>query len=207
MENPFPADISRPLIALMKGVVFKEKDETLWQSLESGQAAIRDYVGLVGLTLMLDESEGYAWLSTREPEEGEEPLPRLVGRRKLSYPVSLIIALLRKKLAENDATGDEARLILSVEEISDMVRVFFESGSNEARLTDRIDTHLNKIAEMGFIRRLKGQNDKIEVSRILKAFVDAQWLNEFDRRLKMYRDGSTASEAPGKNPDGTEDES
>ncbi len=192
--DKYPMTISKPLIGLMKGVVFRENDETLWQGLEKGQIALREYVKVMGLELMLDEAEGYAWLATREPVEGEEPLPRLVVRRKMSYPVSLIIALLRKKLAENDASGDDTRLILSVEEISDMVKVFFPGGSNEARLLDRINTHLNKIAELGFIRRLKGQKDKIEVIRILKAFVDAQWLNEFDQRLREYREKAIAGD-------------
>ena len=183
-----PVNISKPLIALMKGVVFREKDELLWQQLEDGQIAVRDYVQVLGLELMLDVSEGYAWLRTREPVEGEDPLTRLVGRRQLSYPVSLIIALLRKKLAESDSSGDDTRLILSVEEITDMVKVFFPTSGNEARLLDRINIHLNKIADLGFIRRLKGQKDKIEVIRILKAFVDAQWLNEFDERIKEYQE-------------------
>jgi len=183
-----PVNISKPLIALMKGVVFREKDEILWQQLEDGQIAVRDYVQVLGLELMLDVSEGYAWLRTSEPVEGEDPITRLVGRRQLSYPVSLIIALLRKKLAESDSSGDDTRLILSVEEIADMVKVFFPTSGNEARLLDRINIHLNKIADLGFIRRLKGQKNKIEVIRILKAFVDAQWLNEFDDRLKEYQE-------------------
>jgi len=186
--NNYPVNISKPLIALMRGVVFREKDEKTWQALEEGQGAVREYVQVLGLELMFDPAEGYAWLRTREPEEGEDPLPKLVSRRKLSYPVSLIIALLRKKLAENDAAGEDTRLILSVEEITDMVKVFFPSGSNEAKLLDRINSHLTKIAELGLIRRLKGQKDKIEVVRILKAFVDAQWLHEFDERLREYRD-------------------
>ncbi len=185
-DNP-PENISKPIIELMKGVVFRENDEKLWQHLEDSQIAVRDYVRVLGLDLVLDESEGYAWLKTREPEEGEDPLPRLVGKRQLSYPVSLIIALLRKKLAESDASGDDTRLILSVEDITDMVKVFFPSSGNEARLLDKINIYLNKIADLGFIRRLKGQKDKIEVIRILKAFVDAQWLHEFDDRLREYQ--------------------
>lgn len=200
LEN-YPVNVSKPLIALMKGVVFREKDETLWQALEDGQMAVRDYVQVLGLELMLDETEGYAWLKTRPPDDGEEALPRLVGRRQLSYPVSLIIALLRKKLAENDASGEDSRLILSVEDIADMVKVFFPSGSNEARLLDRINTYLNKIADLGFIRRLKGQKDKIEVIRIIKAFVDAQWLHEFDDRLNEYLEKSAAG-PDGKSVDG-----
>ncbi len=191
MKNT-PTNISAPLIALIKGVVFRERDETLWQQLEDSQIALRDYVQVLGLELMVDVSEGYAWLKTREPLEGEDPLPRLVGRRKLSYPVSLIIALLRKKMAENDASGEDTRLILSVEEITDMVKVFFPASANEARFLDRINSHLNKIAELGFIRRLKGRKDKVEVIRILKAFVDAQWLHDFDDRLRQYRETALA---------------
>ena len=156
---------------------------------------------VLGLELVLDESEGYAWLRTREAAEGEAPLPRLVGRRQLSYPVSLIIALLRKKLAESDASGDDTRLILSVEDIADAVKVFFPPGGNEARLLDKINAHLNKIAELGFIRRLKGQPDKIEVIRILKAFVDAQWLHEFDDRLKEYGEKALADSKDGEESD------
>jgi hypothetical protein len=141
----------------------------------------------MGLVLMLDTAEGYAWLANREPEQGEDPLPRLVGRRQLSYPVSLIIALLRKKMAEQDAAGEDPRLILSVEEITDMVRVFLPASGNEAKMMDRINTHLNKIADLGFIRRLKGEKDKIEVIRIIKAFVDAQWLSDLEDRLKEYQ--------------------
>jgi hypothetical protein len=42
------------------------------------------------------------------------------------------------------------------------------------------------VIELGFLRRLKtepGQPTMVEVRRILKAFVDAQWLAEFDQRL------------------------
>jgi hypothetical protein len=34
---------------------------------------------------------------------------------------------------------------------------------------------------------LRGQGQTIEVRRIIKAFVDAQWLAEFDQRLVEYR--------------------
>ena len=46
---------------------------------------------------------------------------------------------------------------------------------------------MNKIADLGFVRRLRGQEQMIEVRRIIKAFVDAQWLADFDERLAEYR--------------------
>jgi hypothetical protein len=62
---------------------------------------------VLGLELVLDEAEGYAFLRARPEEEDSDTsaskLPRLVARRPLSFPVSLLLALLRKKLAEFDA--------------------------------------------------------------------------------------------------------
>lgn len=177
---------SRVLIALMKGVVYRDTDAAIWQALLGLQARVRDYLAVLGLGLVLDEAEGYAWLHTLPaPEEGEA-LPRLVAKRPLSFPVSLLLALLRKKLAEFDAGGEDTRLILTRDEVADMVRLFLPAGVNEARIVDQIDTHLNKIIELGFARRMRGQAHLIEVRRILKAFVDAQWLAEFDQRLATY---------------------
>lgn len=179
-------NLSLPLLSLMRGVVHRADDETLWQSLVDQQARVRDYVAVLGLEPILDEAEGYAFLRQRAPAEGEAELPRLVPRRQLSYPVSLLLALLRKRLAEFDAAGSETRLILSRDDIFDMVRLFLPATANEARLMDRLDAHLNKVVDLGLLRCLKGRNDLFEVSRIIKAFVDAQWMAEFDRRLAAY---------------------
>ena len=92
-----------------------------------------------------------------------------------------------KKLAEFDASGADTRLILSRDEVAELLRIFLPAGSNEAKQIDQVDSTLNKIAELGFIRRLRGQNQMIEVRRIIKAFVDAQWLADFDERLADYR--------------------
>lgn len=175
------------LIALMKGVVYKDSDAERWHDLLQLQARIREYVGVLGLELVSDEAEGYAYLHQRPTDDASTALPRLVARRQLSYPVSLLLALLRKKLAEFDATSADTRLILGRDEIVDICQVFLPTTSNEAKQIDRIDAHISKIVELGFLRRLGAKGDaKFEVRRILKAFVDAQWLHTFDERLKEY---------------------
>jgi hypothetical protein len=179
--------LSLVLINLLKGVLYQEQDPKTWQQLMNLQAQVRDYVSVLGLELMLDEAEGFAWLRTRSTDEGNAELPRLVGRRQLSYPVSLLIALLRRKLAEFDAGGGDTRLILSRDDIVELMRTFMPPGSTETRLVDQIDAHLNKVIDLGFARRLRGQEQMIEVRRILKAFVDAQWLEDFDQRLQAYQ--------------------
>jgi len=183
------------LIALMKGVLHAESEASSWQALLELQARVRDHVAPLGLELIVDEAEGYAYLRQRAAVEGEPELPRLVPRRQLGYQVSLVLVLLRKKLAELDAQGDATRLILGRDQIADMVRVFLPEAGNEVRLLDRLDAHLNKIVEMGFLRRLRGKDDQFEVRRILKAFVDGQWLGQFDQRLADYSAHATADSA------------
>lgn len=186
------ADLSTLLVVLLKGVMYHEADERLWSVLLNLQTRVRDYVTVLGLELMLDEAEGYAFLRSRtEPADDESTVrvPRLIARRPLSFPVSLLLALLRKKLAEFDASDGETRLVLTRDDIVELIRVFLPDSSNEARLVDQIDTHIGKVVDLGFLRRLKSSSGPLsyEVRRILKAFVDAQWLSEFDTRLSEYR--------------------
>ena len=176
------------LIALMKGIVTRDDDFEVWHAMLGLHTRVRDYVSVLGLELMLDESEGYAYLRQRPPVSNEPELPRLVVRRHLGYSVSLLLALLRKKLAEFDAGGDESRLILSTEQIADMAQLFLAETGNEAKLMDRLEADIRKIVELGFLRKLHGSEDRFEVRRILKSFVDAQWLNEFERRLAEYKE-------------------
>jgi hypothetical protein len=185
-------ELSTLIVLLLKGVLYQENDAGEWSALLRLQARVRDYVAVMGLDLVLDEAEGYAFLRSRAHSDAAtlDGLPRLIARRPLSFPVSLLLALLRKKLAEFDAAGGDTRLVLSRDEIVDLVRVFLPEGSNEAKLIDQVDTHVNKIVELGLLRRLKPQPHQpavVEVRRILKAFVDAQWLAEFDQKLEAYR--------------------
>lgn len=208
--TPAPAaDLSVLLIGLLKGVLYRESDERQWAALLNLQARVRDYVVVLNLELVLDEAEGYAFLKSRAEPADDDPaprLPRLVARRPLSFPVSLLLALLRKKLAEFDAGGGDTRLVLGRDEIVELVRVFLPDGPNEARLIDQIETTINKVVELGFLYRLKPAASgpaSFEVRRILKAFVDAQWLAEFDARLAVYQSALSGAASAGR---GTRDE-
>ena len=195
LESRRHLDLSVLLITLLKGVVYREDHERLWFGLLRLQFRVRESVSVLGLELILDEAEGYAFLKSRpDPEElGAYRLPRLIARRPLSYMTSLLLALLRKKLAEFDAAGGDTRLILSHHDMVDLLRVFIPENTNESRQLDQLDTHINRIVELGFLRRLKtaerSSNDlaHFEVRRILKAFVDAQWLGDFDAHFETYR--------------------
>lgn len=195
IDGTAPGNELSPLaIRLLRGMLFRDNDPQLWEHLIDLQARIRDYMSVLNLDLVIDEAEGYAFLRSRPDEDNEDgrTMPRLIVRRPLSFPVSLLLALLRKKLVESDAVGGDTRLVLSRDEIVEMVRVFLPENSNEARLIDRLDSDLNRIVELGFLRRMNApgterQARSFEVQRFLRAFVDAQWLGEFESRLAAYR--------------------
>lgn len=182
-------DFSVLLVSLLKGIVYRDDNQALWVSLLTLQPRVRDYLAVLALDLILDEAEGYAFLRSQkqDDEDAKSAIPRLVTRRQLSYPVSLMLALLRKKLAEFDASGAETRLILSQDEMVELIRIFLPAGSNEVKLSNQIAATLKKIAELGFIRLLAGEGKNYEVRRIIKAFVDAQCLTDYNERLAVYR--------------------
>ena len=201
---PAVPELSQLMVHLLKGVLYRDDDERLWASLLRLQARVGEQAAVLLLDLVLDEAEGHAFLKSRpDPDEAEGAprLPRLVARRPLSYPVSLMLALLRKRMAEFDAGGGDTRLVLSRDDIAELMRVFLPDGTNEARLIDHVDATITKVVDLGFLRRLTpaagaGQDSgHSEVRPILKAFVDAQWLAEFDARLEVYRTAPSAAPA------------
>ena len=180
-------DLSVAVTQLMKGAVYRETHDRAWSHLLQLQPQVRDHVAVLGLQVVIDEAEGYAFLRQRPADEDEErQLPRLIPRRALSFHVSLLLALLRKKLAEFDARGGETRLMLTRAQIAEMLRVFMPATSNEARLLDRIDEHIGKAEQLGFLRQAKSGEQVYEVRRILKAFVAGQGLADLDVKLAEY---------------------
>jgi Domain of unknown function (DUF4194) len=67
-----------------------------------------------------------------------------------------------------------------------MLRLFQAESSNDARIVDNVESTIKKVAELGFLRQLRGQGDHWEVRRILKAYVDAETLADFAGKLREY---------------------
>ena len=185
MDTPHSSQLPAVLVNLLKGVVYREQTPELWRDLLNLQGPARDTLRLLAMELVIDDAEGYAFLRQLDTDLGEEAMPRLIARRPLSYPLSLLLVMLRKRLAQHDAQGGETRLVLSREQIADMLRTFLPSSSNDAKLMDQIERHIARAEEIGFLRRLKDDEEVYEVRRILRAFVNADWLAELET---VYRD-------------------
>jgi hypothetical protein len=194
--NP-QAELSAVLITLLKGVLYREGNQALWNTLLRLRAQAISYMHALGLVLHVDEGEGHAYLRSRPvTEEEENAIPRLIARRPLSFYDSLLLALLRKKLTEFDVSGTESKLILKLDQILELMALFLPEHTDEVKLQGRVEQSVQRLQEMGFLRKLKSTQgtETFEVLRIIKAFVDAQWLDGLEKGLAGYRDHSVEAQ-------------
>lgn len=194
MRTPDEHAVASTVIELMRGVIYQESHETAWQTLGRHSGPIRDHFATLGVDVIVDDTEGYAYLKTRPDSEGEEPLPRLVRRRTLTHSQSILLVLLRKRLVEFETAGTGDKLVLSRDQLIDDLRTFLPDTAKESRIVDNVDATIRQITEMGFLRSLRDSEDRWEVRRILKAYVDAETLGDYAARLEQYaadlRDGA-----------------
>ena len=185
-----------PAVYLLRGVLYRQQEQP-WDLLLRYRRRLQDYFAVLQLELIVDEAEGYAYLRQRRTDEETEDekedaaslrdFPRLISRRPLTYPLTLLCVLLRKRLLEFEAEGNDVRLVVSAAEIVDMVRLFWEeSGTNERKREDKVHQQINRLVEYGFLQPLGNAPDKYEVNRILKAYITIDKLKEVLEKLKVY---------------------
>lgn len=185
---------SNVLIALLKGIVYSHQEE-IWNTLllPENEQDIRNYFADIHLDVIIDKSEGYAYLkqqSIESPEETEEAeqetVPKLIRKRQLTFHVSLLCILLCKYLIENDQEGESTKAILSREEIESQMKLYLKESSNEATTYKQIDNAIRKVEDEGFLRRMKTEQEQYEVNRIIKAFVNTDQISDLLERYKEY---------------------
>lgn len=187
-------EYSLSLIALLKGIVYSHQKE-VWDNLLRFEPDVKKYFHTVGLDLFLDKSEGYAFLKQIEWED-EKGLPRIAERRQLNFLTSLLCIVLRKYLLEQDAQGGSVRSIISAQEMIHRILVFLPPTLDEAKQQEKIITTINKVVEIGFLRKLDDQEKNYEVHRIIKGFVNADVIDSTLKVLKDYAYHKYSSEAP-----------
>lgn len=177
---------STAMVTLYKGFINRETQLQHWNTILAQRTRMEDYVAQIGLHLVVDETDGYAYLKQQTQTDDHLEIPRLIPRHALSYPVSLLLVLLRKQLIEFDSQNSAERFVVSKKEMMEMLRPYLKDTSNEARQLKEMESNLNRIKDMGFIRVLDGADGNYEVLRILRSFVDAQWLGQMEERLQAY---------------------
>ncbi len=184
--NEINVELSNAYISLLKGIIIKENKEKIWDTILNYRNQIEDYFRQLGLTLKLYEEEGYCYLQQIEDDETDNLL-KLVPKVSLSLHLSLLLVSLRKYMLESTANGDE-KIVISKEEIFIKMKNYLKETSNEIKQEKEITSYIKKVEDMKFIRKLKNSDNKYEILRLLASFVDAQWLDDLDKRIIEYKE-------------------
>ncbi len=184
--NEINVELSNAYISLLKGIIIKENKEKIWDTILNYRNQIEDYFRQLGLTLKLYEEEGYCYLQQIEDDETDNLL-KLVPKVPLSLHLSLLLVSLRKYMLESTANGDE-KIVISKEEIFIKMKNYLKETSNEIKQEKEITSYIKKVEDMKFIRKLKNSDNKYEILRLLASFVDAQWLDDLDKRIIEYKE-------------------
>jgi hypothetical protein len=174
---------SDALISLLKGVVY-DTNENIWKKIINYENDIKNYFKALKLDLYLDKSEGYAFLKQSELNDDEKEL-RLIDKKQLSYPVTVLCVILRKILLEADLSGTNTKVIVEKEKIKEVLKIFLPDSYNEVKFYDKIDEYINKVIDYGFLKKLK-EPGKYEINRIVKAKISADVLSNIEKELIEY---------------------
>ena len=160
----------------------KEAAPESWNTILSQQYRINEYMEKIGLLLVIDEDGGYAFLKQKETDE----LPHLVKKQPLTFKMSLFLALLRNEINEFDGANGDSMLVVKDEEMVARMKPYFPDMSDEVKFADSIRVCFKKAISMKILSLVKDNEFAYEVQPILRRFVDAAWLSEFNRALDKY---------------------
>jgi len=169
---------------LLKGVLYRSADESMWASLLRRREELARYVGVLGLTLHVSEEHGFSLLHPIEAYSTPDvhDAYRWVPHATISFSITLLLVQLRKRLAQLDVEGSEERLVFEHAELAELVTPWMVGESIEP---PNIDACIDATAALGFLRPLPGDRarPRYEVMRILEAWVGLGWLTALDQRL------------------------
>lgn len=184
---PYAASVLR----LFRGPLYDDQLRE-WAELKLYFTDIRRYLARIGIEVVINENEGFAYLSQTETEGESQPLPRLLRRRALSWEVTLLCVLLRQKLEEFDLqVSDSRKLFVSKEDLKNEIELFFPDANNRSRMLDKLETYIKNVRDLGYLQPV-GKEDpanpdrtRYEVKRIIRARINNDDLEDILGKLKQ----------------------
>lgn len=185
------------IIKLLQGVIYSD-DSPYWDQLQSYLTPVSEYFSKIGIQVQNYETQGFAYLEQPDPDPDAPPsdrLPRLTVRHRLSFKATVFYVLLREQLRQFDASDDTGRLVLSMEEMRDLLQPYLPESNNEAKFYTEVRALVTRTArEMGFLKKLAGDGENYEVRPIIKAKIDAEMLERLKQKLEAHADALTADD-------------
>lgn len=176
-------------VHLLQGVIYEEQEE-IWSLLLSNESDLSDYFCEIGLSLVIDRTEGMAYLRQFSDDErtgGYERLPRLFRKAPLTYKVTLLCVLLReeyRKFEEEDL--DNERCVVEVDSLFELWKPCFPAESDEVTLRKQLIASFKQLENLKFVSGIKDESDSWEVRKLLKARIPIEELERLRDQLTAF---------------------
>ncbi|MFA7449175.1 MAG: DUF4194 domain-containing protein [Weeksellaceae bacterium] len=183
-ENITP--YSKAIVRLLKSTV--ERNSTVWDDIINYQHEIQDYIGQIGLELIVKKDEGFAFVKQFEDSEGNTL--GLVTRRQIGFEASIVLVVLRQSLEEFDSNPTQlaTEKFITDTEIKDELELFLQEGYNKLKFQKDLDSYIKRVAELGYLKEVgKKENEtKYQIHRIIKEKITLDILQDFKTKLQEY---------------------
>lgn len=179
------------IIKLLQGPLFSD-ESAIWSLLLANIEPIQMYFAQIGLAVQIYEEDGFAYLHQPDIEDDEGHtlvLPRLTRRDRLNYQTTMLCILLREQLDMSESANLDGRpCIITRMQLHNLLLPFMPERTNEVAAHRKIDTTIEQIVHLGFLKPVKHlqDNEDFEVRRIIKARINAERLAEVKEKLQRY---------------------
>jgi len=177
-------------IKLLKGPLeYTEKSQ--WEKLLLYKKELTQFLRTLGLSLVLHEEDGYAYLKHFDLSE-EDGSVSWSQKRSLNYEESLLLILLREMMGEFE-TGEaiSRELIKKRREIKEYAELFFKENASRVRFMQEIDRLIDRVEEYGFLQLLEdheiADEQRFRIKKIIKSKIGSEELDEFYQQLEQFK--------------------
>lgn len=177
------------VVKLLKGPV-EYIEKGAWEKLLQYKLELTIFLQQLGLVLVLDEQDGYAFVRHLLSEDDEAHV-NWIQRRSYTYEESIMLVLLREMMAEFEVSESASReLIKKRREIKEYAELFFKEGASRIKFLKEIDRLIDKVEENGFLHKIENHDvpdeQRFRIRKIIKAKVESEVLENFQQQLMAH---------------------
>lgn len=184
-------DTRRALVQLLSGpYVDARRHSKLWPVLVRDEEALRSRLSELFLDLVIDHDQQVAF--TRQADVGDLEAPVLLRRMQLTFMDSVLLLYLRLQLTQADAHGERATV--DTEQILQSLTVYEHAANTDhAGFNKRIQAAIEKMKKNNILQKLRGSENRFEVSPTLKLLFSAEEVQALTRAYEaLAADGGIA---------------
>ncbi len=183
-------------VRLLQGAVYLD-DTKSWDLVLAHKSRLESYFARIGLVVIIDEPEGFAYvrqIEEHEFPEGYEKMPKLLRKSRLGYELTLFCVLLRDEFRRFDEqSGESERCIIDMPDLFSRLRELLPDGEDEVRAKKKLEHLLARAMELGFVRKLPSSPPVFEIKPIIKARITAERLEELKEQIASYAESRKES--------------